>query len=57
MILFIGISLISNALYILVVHLLMILVFLFTPFAEEVWAEKQYGEEYRNYKRNTARYF
>ncbi len=56
MIFFIGISLISNSLYFLVVHLLMILVFLFTPFAEEVWLEKQYGEEYKNYKRNTARF-
>jgi len=53
---FIGISLISNSLYFLVVHLLMISVFLFAPFAEEVWLEKQYGEEYENYKRNTSRF-
>ncbi len=57
MILFIGISLISNSLYVLVVHILMILVFLFTPFAEEAWLEKQYGDNYINYKRNTARFF
>ncbi len=55
-ILFVGMSLISNSLYFLVVHILMILVFLFTPFAEEMWLEEQYGEEYRNYKRNTARF-
>lgn len=57
MILFIGISLVSNSLYVTVVHLLMIVVFLFTPFTEEVWLEKEYGEAYRNYKRNTARFF
>ena len=57
MILFIGISLISNSLYVAVVHLLLILVFLITPCAEEVWLEKQYGEEYIKYKRNTARFF
>jgi protein-S-isoprenylcysteine O-methyltransferase Ste14 len=57
MILFIGIGLVSNSLYVAVVHLLMIVVFLFTPFTEEVWLEKQYGEEYRNYKKNTARFF
>jgi protein-S-isoprenylcysteine O-methyltransferase Ste14 len=55
-ILFIGISLISNSLYVAVVHLLMILVFLFTPFTEEVWLEERYGKEYRNYKSNTARF-
>lgn len=53
---FIGISLITNSLYLLVVHLLMILIFLLAPFAEEVWLEKQYGEEYRKYKRDTARF-
>ena len=56
MIFFIGISLISNSLYFLIVHLLMILVFMFTPFSEEVWLEKQYGEKYKNYKKNTARF-
>lgn len=54
--LFTGISLVSNSLYVLLVHLLMILVFVFTPFTEEAWLEKQYGEEYRRYKRNTPRF-
>ena len=56
MIAFTGISLISNSLYVAVVHLLMILVYLFAPFTEEVWLEEQYGDEYRNYKNNTARF-
>ena len=55
--LFIGISLVSNSFYVAVVHLLMIIVFLFTPWTEEVWLEKQYGNEYRKYKRDTARFF
>lgn len=56
-ILFVGIGLVSNSLYVLVVHLLMALVFLVTPFAEEVWLEKQYGEDYLIYKAKTARFF
>ena len=56
MILFIGISLISNSLYVAVVHLLMILVFLLTPITEELWLEERYGEEYTKYKSNTARF-
>ena len=55
-IIFIGISLISNSLYVLVVHLLMILVFAITPLIEEVWLEEQYGEKYNDYKRNTSRF-
>lgn len=55
-ILFIGISLISNSLYVLVVHLLMILVFAIVPLIEEVWLEDQYGEIYNDYKRNTSRF-
>ena len=55
-ILFIGISLITNSLYVLVVHLLMILVFVIAPLIEEVWLEEQYGEIYSDYKRNTSRF-
>lgn len=56
MILFIGISLISNSLYVLVVHVLMIVVFMFAPFCEETWLEAQYGEEYKRYKEQTTRF-
>jgi protein-S-isoprenylcysteine O-methyltransferase Ste14 len=52
---FTGTSLISNSLYVVVVHLLMIMVYVFAPFTEEVWLEEQYGEEYKTYKNNTAR--
>jgi len=56
MLLFAGISSIANSLYVLVVHLLMIVVFLLVPFAEEVWLEEEYGGEYLAYKKRTARF-
>lgn len=56
MILFLGIGLISNSLYSLIVHLLMALVFMFTPFSEEPWLEQQYGEDYCEYKKKTSRF-
>ncbi len=53
----IGISFIANSVYVFVVHLLAILVFLFTPFSEELWLEEQYGKEYKDYTKSTARFF
>jgi protein-S-isoprenylcysteine O-methyltransferase Ste14 len=55
-ILFVGIGLIANSLAVLIVHLLMSLVFLITPISEEVWLEKQYGDDYLTYKKSTARF-
>jgi protein-S-isoprenylcysteine O-methyltransferase Ste14 len=54
--LFVGMILISNSLYVLITHVLLILVFAITPLAEEVWLEKMYGEEYQQYKLNTSRF-
>jgi protein-S-isoprenylcysteine O-methyltransferase Ste14 len=56
MLLFIGIILISNSLYLLITNMLLILVFAMTPLAEEVWLENMYGDEYKNYKNNTSRF-
>lgn len=56
MLLFIGIILISNSLYLLVTNMLLILVFAMTPWAEEVWLEKMYGDEYKQYKNTTPRF-
>lgn len=56
MILFLGMVVVSNSLYVLIGNVLLILVFAITPVAEEVWLEKAYGEEYREYKRNTPRF-
>lgn len=55
-IMFIGIILISNSLYILVLNSLLTLVFLLTPLAEEPWLEQQYGEPYKSYKQSTPRF-
>ncbi|MCJ7715136.1 MAG: DUF1295 domain-containing protein, partial [Anaerolineales bacterium] len=55
-VLFIGLSIISNSLYLWITHLLLILVFLIIPLAEETWLEDQYGESYLEYKNNTSRF-
>ena len=54
--LFIGLSLIANSLYLWVTHGLLILVFILTPLAEESWLEEQYGQPYRDYRRDTPRW-
>lgn len=56
MLLFIGLSLIANSLLLWITHGLLILVFLITPLAEEIWLEDQYGEAYQDYKQRTARF-
>lgn len=56
MLLFTGMVLISNSLYVLITHVLLILVFAITPLAEEVWLEDIYGEDYQRYKQNTSRF-
>ena len=56
MILFVGLSVIANSLYLWIAHLLIIIVFAVAPLAEEVWLEDQYGEIYLGYKRGTSRF-
>jgi len=56
MILFIGLGLMANSLYLWVAHALTILVFTIAPLAEELWLEEQYGDEYIAYKRETPRF-
>ncbi len=55
-ILFFGIIILSNSLIALITHALLILVFLITPWAEEHWLEKQYGEIYEEYKKVVPRF-
>jgi protein-S-isoprenylcysteine O-methyltransferase Ste14 len=55
-ILFAGITLLSNSLYLTIVHVLGEIVFLITPLAEEEWLEQQYGERYIQYKKATPRF-
>ena len=56
MLLFAGVILISNSLYVLITNVLLMLVFAITPLAEEVWLEKIYKEEYKKYKAKTTRF-
>ena len=56
MLLFIGLSVITNSLYLWITHALIILVFTVAPLAEETWLEEQYGEAYREYKRGISRF-
>jgi len=55
-VLFIGLSLISNSVLLWITHGLLILIFLITPFAEETWLEEQYGQNYLSYKEKTPRF-
>ena len=55
-ILFGGIILLSNSLYVAIVHILGGMVFLIAPFAEESWLEQQYGDKYVEYNYKTSRF-
>jgi protein-S-isoprenylcysteine O-methyltransferase Ste14 len=55
-ILFAGIILFSNSLYVAIVHVLGGIVFLIAPLAEEMWLEQQYGNQYVQYKNTTVRF-
>ena len=55
-ILFIGLSIIANSAYLWITHLLLVLVLLIAPLAEESWLEEQYGDTYLTYKGNTSRF-
>ncbi len=54
--LFFGIFLLTNSVYLLISSILLTLLFLITPWAEEVWLEEQYGEVYMKYKDSTPRF-
>ena len=56
MLLFAGLSVIANSIYLWITHVLIIIVFAITPLAEEIWLEEQYGDEYVTYKRDTSRF-
>jgi protein-S-isoprenylcysteine O-methyltransferase Ste14 len=56
MVLFLGLSILTNSLYLWITHILLILVFLITPLAEEDWLRKQYGSTYQTYLEETSRF-
>ena len=53
---FVGVSVIANSLLLWITHLLIALVFLVAPLAEEPWLEEQYGDAYREYRRRVRRF-
>ena len=54
---FFGVSLIANSLFLWVAHALLSFVFVLAPIAEERWLEQQYGQAYREYRRATPRFW
>ena len=55
-ILFVGVSMIANSLLLWITHALLILVFIIAPMTEESWLEDQYGQVYREYRREIPRF-
>ena len=53
---FVGVSVIANSLLLWITHVLIALVFLVVPLAEEPWLEEQYGDAYREYRRRVPRF-
>ena len=56
MVLFLGLSILTNSLYLWITHILLILVFIITPLAEEDWLREQYGDDYQSYLNKTSRF-
>ena len=51
-----GLILIANSTLLTVVNLLMILSFVLMPWAEEIWLEEEYGQDYLSYKTRAPRF-
>ncbi len=54
---FVGVSLIANSLFLWVTHALLSFVLVLAAIAEERWLEQQYGQAYREYRRATPRFW
>lgn len=52
----VGFALISNSYLIYVIAIFGVILFLFTPFAEEKWLREQYGAEYDDYVLHVPRF-
>ena len=53
---FVGVSVIANSLWLWMTHLLLAVVFVVVPLAEELWLEEQYGDAYREYRSRVPRF-
>lgn len=56
MLLFLGLSILANSLYLWIAHFLLILIFVITPLSEEDWLRVQYGDSYQSYLEGTSRF-
>jgi len=56
MMLFVGLSIVSNSFMLWITHVLLIIIFTITPLAEEDWLKDQYGDTYRSYFEGTSRF-
>ena len=54
---FVGVSLIANSLFLWIAHALLSFVYVLAPITEESWLEQQYGQAYREYRRDIPRFF
>ena len=55
-VLFIGLLMVVNSLYVTILLLLQAIIFVITPFSEELWLKEQYGNKYTEYKNRTSRF-
>jgi protein-S-isoprenylcysteine O-methyltransferase Ste14 len=55
-ILLVGIMLMVNSVMVAVINLLIILIFIFMPFSEELWLKEQYKDAYLSYMMQTPRF-
>ena len=53
---FVGVGVIANSLLLWITHLLVALLFVLAPLAEEPWLEEQYGDPYREYRKRVRRF-
>lgn len=56
MVFYIGLSIVTNSLYLWITHILLIINFIITPISEEDWLLDQYGDTYRDYMEGTSRF-
>jgi protein-S-isoprenylcysteine O-methyltransferase Ste14 len=55
-VLYVGLCLVTNSLYLWITHILLILNFVITTISEEDWLLDQYGDPYREYLEGTSRF-
>ena len=55
-ILYIGLILLVNSLYVAIILILKIVIFILAPIAEESWLDEKYGDDYREYTKGVQRF-